>query len=73
MKLNSMEELHKCQYDRCEITFKPFGLAVDTCEEDKDGILWVYNDEYKNRVNYCPFCGYEAPNKDTFDWSCEED
>lgn len=44
-----------------------FGAAVDRCVEDEQGRLWVDNREYKNRVNYCPFCGYRA--KSQVEWS----
>lgn len=37
-----------------------YGAAILICEEREDGTLWVSNDEYSSRVNYCPFCGYKA-------------
>lgn len=40
-------------YDDC-------GIAVDSCYEDGAGHLWVTNNEYTNRVSFCPFCGYKA-------------
>jgi hypothetical protein len=37
-----------------------YGSAVTTCWEDEDGIMWVGNGEYANKVNFCPFCGHES-------------
>jgi hypothetical protein len=39
------------------------GPAVTMCYEDAEGRLWVTNEEYITQVNFCPFCGYEAPNQ----------
>jgi len=61
--------LHKCEpgtnWDTEEYYFESgfFGQAICTCEESEDGKLWCDNEEYKTRVNFCPFCGYEAKNK----------
>ncbi len=38
------------------------GAAIFSCWTDKNGILWVDNDEYSNEVKYCPFCGASANN-----------
>lgn len=57
--------MHTCEpgYDieREEHVFsaRGFGPCVTRCYEDEHG-LWVTNDEYETRVNFCPFCGYQA-------------
>jgi hypothetical protein len=40
-----------------------WGAAIETCELDDKGELWVTNDEYSSRVNFCPFCGWPAPSQ----------
>lgn len=38
--------------------------AIVRCTEDAQGRLLVDNgesEEYGNQVNFCPFCGYKAP------------
>ena len=59
--------IHECH--REEIVDDPFvdghGSAVDDCVERDDGSLWVSNGEYGSRVNFCPFCGFEAKVKCT--------
>jgi len=68
----SVAPLHCCRpgydFESEEAVFEAtgYGTAVDSCEEDADGKLWVGNSEYGTRVNYCPFCGYEAREK--VDW-----
>ena len=53
------ENKHKCslpdgaKYLNC-------GPALDNCEEDDDGELYIDNGEYASQVNFCPICGYEA-------------
>ena len=37
-----------------------YGPAVTDCRELADGTLWVGNDEYGSRVNFCPFTGRKA-------------
>ena len=61
-------QLHVCDWgatwQECADRQKYFtqcGIAIDLCYEDEAGQLWVENGEYGNRVNYCPFCGYKAP------------
>ena len=62
----SVTDKHICEpgYDieREEHVFptRGFGVAVIRCYEDEQGRLWVTNDEYETRVNFCPFCGYQA-------------
>lgn len=51
---------------RCEIPEgakgKFYGQAISHCKEDDDGRFWAYCDtEYCTQVNFCPFCGKEAP------------
>ena len=36
------------------------GQAIYICEEES-GEFWVKNDEYATQVNFCPYCGEEAP------------
>ena len=38
-----------------------YGGAIEFCEENEKGELWCGNGEYATRVNFCPFCGYAAP------------
>lgn len=55
---------HKCLFVALEDPYKEvvgWGTAVDCCVELEDGTFMVTNDEYSNRVNYCPFCGAKAP------------
>lgn len=40
-----------------------YGPAIHVCWEEEDGTLWVAGSEYSNRVNFCPFCGFESTNK----------
>lgn len=35
--------------------------AVNQCRLDDEGRLWVSNQEYRNTVAFCPFCGFQAP------------
>jgi hypothetical protein len=51
-------ELHQC--DGGDFPYYGYGSAADTCAERPDGSLWIDNGEYSTRVNYCPFCGFEA-------------
>ena len=55
---------HSCQREQTkhDPNVGCYGPAVELCEERDDGSLWVSNDEYGSRVNYCPFCGYKALN-----------
>ena len=43
-----------------EVHYAQCGAAVLTCREHENGSLWVDNDEYESRVNFCPFCGFKA-------------
>ena len=64
-----MTDKHICEpgYDmeREEHVFpaRGFGPCITRCYEDEQGCLWVTNDEYETRVNFCPFCGYQAKSK----------
>lgn len=40
---------------------KDNGPAVVACTEDNEGRLWCGNSEYTTQANFCPFCGYKAP------------
>ena len=55
-------KLHKCTAPKGTKEGN-WGIAIDTCEENETGELWVTNDEYSNTVSYCPFCGVKAKNK----------
>jgi hypothetical protein len=48
---------HKCVDNQLFGQWEP---AIIICYEKSDGTLWVTNDEYSSRVNYCPFCGYQT-------------
>lgn len=54
---------HNCEpsWVKDESNSSGYGLAVDYCQENEHGELWVGNGEYASRVNFCPFCGYKAP------------
>ncbi len=60
--------LHKCMpvwaeresQEFRDVSFSAYGPAITECCELDDGELWVSNDEYATRVNFCPFCGYKA-------------
>ncbi len=51
---------HRCSGD---LPYHPqsYGAALTKCYEDKLGCLYVDNGEYSTQVNYCPYCGYKAP------------
>jgi hypothetical protein len=55
---------HMCFIDESDLDhgvhYAQCGPAVLACREKEDGSLWVDNDEYESRVNYCPFCGFQA-------------
>jgi len=38
-----------------------YGPAIGFCKENPEGEFWVGNDEYASQVNFCPFCGAQAP------------
>jgi len=46
----------------CKIPEKShlYGPAIDDCQEDEDGYLFVSNGEYGSQVNFCPMCGYKS-------------
>ena len=44
---------------------KMWGQAVTHVEVDKNGKMWVHNEEYATQVNYCPFTGAPAPTQMT--------
>lgn len=52
-----MNKLHECEIKQFSDSTFP---AIEYCEEREDGSLWVYNMEYNQRVNYCPWCGFKA-------------
>lgn len=60
-----MSEEHSCDSLEAANEHAHYGPAVDYVYEKENGELWVTNGEYSTRVNYCPFCGYEAENKIT--------
>ena len=40
-----------------------WGVAVRYTRIDREGKMWVGNDEYETQVNFCPMTGIEAPVK----------
>ena len=48
---------HHCEK---ELPFAEYGQAIDECEGNDKGELWVSNGEYASQVNFCPFCGTKA-------------
>lgn len=60
-KLADTKDRHKCDGDT---EHGAYGPAVDHCFEEENGELWISNEEYASRVNYCPYCGYESRNKE---------
>jgi len=63
------DELHTCEFtfegdeqeiegDEQEILFH--GPAARTCYTLENGKMYIDNDEYISRVNYCPICGLKA-------------
>jgi hypothetical protein len=40
-----------------------WGVAIKYTRIDKEGKMWVGNDEYESQVNFCPMTGAEAPVK----------
>lgn len=38
-----------------------YGAAITQCDEAPDGSFWAGNGEYESRVDYCPYCGKNAP------------
>lgn len=53
-------EKHSCKSPP-GIKARCYGVAIDHCTEDDEGIFWAGNGEYRSQVNFCPFCGKEAP------------
>lgn len=51
---------HKPAWAKEDLNIGGHGPAVECCKEDEFGRLWVSNDKYASRVNFCPFCGYKA-------------
>ncbi len=52
---------HHCSINKFRNNSVGYGPAITHCFEDTEGNLWVSNDEYSSIVNFCPYCGYEAP------------
>lgn len=42
-----------------------FGACFNKVFAKEDGSMWITNDEYTSRVNYCPMCGKSAKKKMT--------
>lgn len=60
------ENGHKCDYSEHEICgFQHEGPAFDGCFQHKNGTFWVVRNYFDTfaQVNFCPFCGAEAPVK----------
>jgi len=43
-----------------ELPYDGYGAAVEFCDEDAEGRLWVGNGEHASQVNHCPYCGFRA-------------
>lgn len=41
--------------------YEDWGPAITRVEVNSEGEMWVTNDEYWTRVNFCPFTGTPAP------------
>lgn len=55
------KQMHRCYYrDLEEYPMYHHGIIAGICAETADGYLWLINDDSRNIVNYCPFCGYKA-------------
>ena len=50
------KELHVCE----TMPQKRPPQLITCCKEDEDGDLWVFGDDGRSQVNYCPYCGYRA-------------
>jgi len=50
---------HHCKAPK-EAESYDYGEAINTCYENEEDKLIVENGEYASRVDYCPYCGYEA-------------
>lgn len=53
------EKLHECSVVGSQVGWG-YTASMIRCFERKNGDLCVVNWGYVSRVNYCPFCGYEA-------------
>lgn len=57
-KMKDVKEPHHCEQGE---GYPPLsGDPVEKCYEDDEGKLWIETVDYVSRVNFCPFCGYEA-------------
>lgn len=52
------ENRHSCDNDL--EYYSAYGTAVESCNADDYGRLWVGNGEYSSMVKYCPFCGFKG-------------
>ena len=56
--------MHRCEVVDLDVKWKDYSIehggAILKCYEALDDWLYVSNDEYGNKVNYCPFCGYKG-------------
>lgn len=65
-------KLHECspgydwQKEKKVFPESGYGSPGWHCAEHEDGTLWLDNEEYGVRVNFCPFCGFEA--KSQIEW-----
>jgi hypothetical protein len=55
--------MHNCE---ASTPSEAYGAAISHCSENELGELWVTNDEYASRVNFCPYCGHKAARQMTF-------
>lgn len=61
--VDQLREKHLCRNAPTKKNRDGYGEAIENCIEREDGSFWVGNGEYGSRVNYCPFCGAEAPDQ----------
>lgn len=52
-----MPDKHSC---KGVLPHNNYGEAIDSCDENDGGELWVGNVEYGSQVAFCPYCGFKA-------------
>lgn len=58
-----MSEENKIYYS---VPIEKWGNAISYTYEKEDGTMWVGNNEYESRVNYCPITGKSAKKQMSF-------
>ena len=54
------EKLHDCEG---KLPDDAYGEAIEYCNENEKGELWIGNSEYFSQVAFCPYCGFESKEK----------